>query len=105
MELPKLTQPLALPGTVWLTPRFFNLQLSTEAPGANEAYDSSELPNITSLAHPDLLPNTQNYHRDGGLKSPVLSPKTTYFARLVTRNGAPPSMLIAHLLLAMGLLT
>ncbi len=64
----------------------FRLQLSTEAPGANEVYDSGELPNITSLAHPDLLPNTQNYHPDGGLKSPVLSPKTTYFARLVTRK-------------------
>ena len=37
----------------------FQLQLSTEAPGANEVYDSGELPNITSLAHPDLLPNTQ----------------------------------------------
>ena len=59
----------------------FRLQLSTEASGANEVYDSGELPNITSLAHPDLLPNTQNYHPDGGLKSPVLSPKTTYFAR------------------------
>ena len=68
----------------------FQLQLSKEAPGANEAYDSGELPNITSLAHPDLLPNTQNYHRVGGLKTPVLSPNTIYFARLVTRKRGTP---------------
>lgn len=64
----------------------FELQLSTETPGANDQYDSGELPNITSLAHKDLLPNTQNYTRLGSLKSPVLSPNTTYFARLITRK-------------------
>ena len=40
----------------------FELQLSTVAPGANDQYDSGELPNITSLAHIDLLPNTGELH-------------------------------------------
>jgi hypothetical protein len=64
----------------------FKLQLSTSTPGADDQYDSGELPNISSLAHIDLLPNTQNYSRLSSLKSPVLSPNTTYFARLITRK-------------------
>lgn len=64
----------------------FKIQLSTVAAGENDEYDSGQLPNITSLAHPDLLPNTQNYNRNGSLQSPVLKPNTTYFARMVTRK-------------------
>jgi hypothetical protein len=64
----------------------FQLELSTEMPGGNDQYESGELPNITSLAHTDLLPNTENRRPAPALTAPILKPKTTYFARMVTRK-------------------
>jgi hypothetical protein len=64
----------------------FQLELSTETRGGNDQYESGELPNITSLAHTDLLPNTENRRPLDALESPALKPNTTYFARMVTRK-------------------
>jgi hypothetical protein len=64
----------------------FKLQISSVAAGGNDQYDSGELPNITSLAHVDLLPNTENFKTLGNLKFPALRPNTTYFARMITRK-------------------
>lgn len=73
-----------------LDAEMFRIYLSTTQPGGADAYDSLELPNITSLANKNLQPNTLYYYNSHSLSLPTLKAKTKYYARLVTQKGGVP---------------
>jgi hypothetical protein len=73
-----------------LDAEMYRIALSTTQPGGADAYDSLQLPNITSLAYKTLQPNTVYYQNGSSLSLPTLKPKTKYYARLITQKAGVP---------------
>ena len=62
----------------------YQLSLSTVAPGDNDAWQSAELPNISSLSEMNVAPNTLFYYNYQKFTPPALQANTRYYARMGT---------------------
>ena len=67
-----------------LTAQGYKLSLSTVQPGGADAWQSGELPNVSSLAEMHVIPNTLYYYNFQTFTPPALQAHTTYYARLWT---------------------
>ena len=67
-----------------LNAQVYKIYLSTTQPGGTDAWQSAELPNISSLSEMNVIPNTLYYYSYQTFTPPALQANTMYYARLWT---------------------